>query len=244
VHVKEWHIEGWKVQGRSKPKTLRNSADFFQAAKKAGFTSVITSYRENILEKEISSYELAKKEHAKKVSNYKGHDDFNTLKALKEIVTSTVPTYDRTYVGALMAGYDVGFYSFTDVVTHTCRTINKVVKEFIGCSDYRRGCNKEISHTQTSHLKASLSQRIGKDAARNITASLKGTPFEWMLDVAANEWPKDVKRPLSSIPMPLLSAGGTEEMRVEFNRRYAAHKKFFHDTAARGPQKGHGSSRV
>jgi hypothetical protein len=78
-----------------------------------------------------------------------------------------------------------------------------------------------------------LSQRIGQDAARNITASLKGTPYEWMLDVAANEWPKGVKRPLSSMPMPLLSAGGTEEMRVEYNRRYAKHEEHFTGPAPR-----------
>jgi hypothetical protein len=158
---------------------------------------------------------------------------FNSNHALAEILSNAVQIFDRSYVGALMAGYDVHYYSFTDVVTSTCKTIKHIVRDYIGCTDYRRDCAKEVTHTHTSHLKAPLPRRIGKDAARNITASLKGTPFEWMLDVAANEWPKDVKRPLSSMPLPLLSAGGTEEMRVEYNRRYAKHEKHFMGPAPR-----------
>ena len=227
MHVKQWHIEGWRVAGRGSPGTLLNSADFFQAAKRHGFTRVITSYRENLLEKEISSYELSTK------MSKKDSHKFNAKNTLTEIVSNAVQIYDRPYVGALMAGYDIHYYSFTDVVTRTCKTINHVVKDFIGCTDYRKKCEKEVSHTQTSHLKAPLTQRIGKGAARNMTISLKGTPYEWMLDVTANEWPKDVVRPLSSMPMPLLSAGGTEEMRVEYNRRYAEHEKFLKGSTPR-----------
>ena len=135
--------------------------------------------------------------------------------------------YDVSYAGALMAGYDIYYYSFTDIVTNTCETITHMVSDYIGCTDYLKECEKEVSHTGTSHLKAPLSERIGNDAARNISSALKGTPYAWMLDAAVNEWPKHIVRPLSSIPMPLLSAGGTEEMRVEYNRRYAEYEKLF-----------------
>lgn len=57
-------------------------------------------------------------------------------------------------------------------------------------------CKKEIAQTSSSHHHWSLSQRIGRESALAIENQLKGTPYEWMLDLKKIRWPKDVPRPV------------------------------------------------
>ena len=152
---------------------------------------------------------------------------------MQHIHGDDVISFDRSYVAAVMAGYDVHYYTFVDVVTKTCETIEQILRNHIGCTEYTR-CEESTTHTSGArvHRTQTLAERIGSEAALNITLTLRGSPYEWMLNTSAMEWPEDVVRPLSSMPMPLLSAGGTEEMMAEYNRRFDFYEAYFNGSAA------------
>ena len=103
--------------------SLKNCLHFFQAAKTAGYARVVLGYRENILQRKLSSYELNKENYYWRLSERGKEVDigveshlntspesppqFNVTKAISQIHGDSVHMHDRLYVAALMAGYDV-----------------------------------------------------------------------------------------------------------------------------------------
>jgi hypothetical protein len=241
VHVKPYHIEGQYVKKPldEREASLKDGMHFFQAAKTAGYARVVLGYRENILQRKLSSYELNKENYYWRLREQvdmsieshlntapKSLPQFNVTKAISQIHGGLVHMHDRLYVAALMAGYDVHFFSFADVVSDPCKTICRILRDFIGCTEYTNICEETCPVSRLPHSHQALEHRIGDTAAHDLTVALSATPYAWMLDSGAHDWPVGVARPLSSMPMPLLAAGGTKEMLVEYNLRYAGHKKY------------------
>jgi len=57
-------------------------------------------------------------------------------------------------------------------------------------------CHRVVEQTHTSHHHWSLDLRIGRRAAKSVRKQLRGTPYEWMLDLSKYKWPGNVRRPV------------------------------------------------
>ena len=174
----------------------RNANDFFRWSWDAGFRHMISSYRHNSLARLVSGYEL----------QYGHHNE--TMQSLPVNVenfvardSGSVTHFNMGYQAALDNGFIPYFYSFKQVTQNFCKTLTWAA----GIADFGPDeihCHEKNKQMSTSHRKRSLEERIGKDAAASITKQLVGTPYEWMLDLSAVEWPRSVTRPLEATPLP------------------------------------------
>lgn len=191
---------------------------FFSLSKKVGFSLVVIGYRDNLLARTISSFELSISEHhyeslgaerlGKSVSKVK-------IDEIPEIVQRASLSFDshlikrweletHTFNEASKAAVDAGFrvlqLSFKDIVENVCGSASRIAK--LAECPMPFECIELDGHTKTSHRKRSLADRIGKIFADRVEALLHGTPYEWMLDLSATEWPPGVVPPVPLFVAP------------------------------------------
>lgn len=198
MHIKPDHVRPGKYDD-----VLPTFKEFFPAAKKTGFVNVFGTFRHNILERAISSYELVHNVHERH------RPPFNWQAAINAIYNQT-SVFNEAWAAAAAVGLRMHYYTFTDITQNFCPTATKIVN-FIGCNGFDFQCKEVDAHQKTSHVKQPLSERIGSLAVEELKHALANTPYEWMLDTSINEWPKDKPRPLSSIPIP-------ERTAADYNR--------------------------
>jgi hypothetical protein len=193
VHVKPEHITFKGSQETKAPSShLVNPEQFFNAAKKIGFSTVITSFRDNQLARSVSSYEMKKRSEEEARRSWIDID-------LKEHFKSQVLLFNRGVIAAKQNNFTMLAITFNEIVADLCGTANKV-SQFAKCSKFQ--CKVGIGHTDKSHHDRTLAGRIGAEAAASVLKQLTNTPYEWMLDLEASEWPKSIPRPVQLLNGP------------------------------------------
>jgi hypothetical protein len=193
IHVKPEHIMlGSKYKGHG---YLMTPGEFFHAAKKIGFYLVVTSFRDNQLAREISSFEMFAGSRGSSSFNSKARAIF-VKQNLTKVFEDKVRLFNRAVVAARHNGFQMVSITFLDIVTDLCKT-SEVITDKANCPAFH--CHKESGHTDQSHHDRSMSGRVGSEAGYWIKKQLTATPYEWMLDLKAAEWPKDIKRPIKPL---------------------------------------------
>eukprot|EP00747_Dinoflagellata_sp_TGD_P083753 gnl/TRDRNA2_/TRDRNA2_162244_c0_seq1.p1 gnl/TRDRNA2_/TRDRNA2_162244_c0~~gnl/TRDRNA2_/TRDRNA2_162244_c0_seq1.p1 ORF type:complete len:314 (+),score=40.69 gnl/TRDRNA2_/TRDRNA2_162244_c0_seq1:80-1021(+) len=181
IHVKPQHIELGSGEGTA---VLSSPEDFFRAARQAGFSNVVTSFRDNQLARMVSSEEL----------HHGAQYRFSNL--VKEF-EDEIQDFNRAVLAAKDNGFDIMTTTFAENTKQLCKTSEKIAK-FASCP--APSCEHRDEHL-TDNTKKSLDELIGENTAKSATEQLKGTAYEWMLDLKATEWPAAVERPI-----PLVTA--------------------------------------
>ena len=189
--------DGWLLH--VKPEHLKevNPRLFFQMAKQAGFRQILTTYRDNVLARDVSSYELGRADdHGGYEANQISWD--NWFHYLRQRTTQ----YNRAYVAAKQNDFDIHFYAFDELLRDSCSSLKQMVQK-MGCAGPSFNCGNIVSkHTETSHRNVSLENRLPARDTRSLRKQLSGTNAEWMLDLSAVVWPANVPRPIPLTPIP------------------------------------------
>eukprot|EP00470_Lotharella_oceanica_P007458 CAMPEP_0170198552 /NCGR_PEP_ID=MMETSP0040_2-20121228/68829_1 /TAXON_ID=641309 /ORGANISM="Lotharella oceanica, Strain CCMP622" /LENGTH=257 /DNA_ID=CAMNT_0010448559 /DNA_START=279 /DNA_END=1052 /DNA_ORIENTATION=- len=214
VHVKPEHItkdRAAKVDGE-----ILDPEGFFKAMKEAGFNHVVLNFRDNLLAREISSYELHTDPDVKETYEATSPEEIEALRKqyffdvnLPERFEFLTKRFNRCAKAAKDAGLPITAFTFPEVVGDLCGTVKNVVaKAAIHAKEASeeecqppvwKACQTEVIHMDTSHRAKTLEERVGDKAAKYIRESITGTPYEWMLDTSKQVWPEDVHRPIDPI---------------------------------------------
>lgn len=178
THVKPNHIHS---QGE-----LRNSSQFFDAAKSAGFTVVAAVYRSNALNRMVSSFELSAKHITDKAERCREAKELfcssNNTRHLRDLFLDQRRELLQGINDAERRGFKVIQLSFEDVIFDTCDSVSRTL-EFISPKLASNPCVVFSSpHVKTSHHNATLEDRVGRVAYDCIREELEDDPtFAWML---------------------------------------------------------------
>ena len=89
----------------------------------------------------------------------------------------------------------MGFYtievSFENVTADPCSAVKSLLSKAHRATQndairHPEMCTLKTGHTTTSHRSSTLENRVGRKAAALINEQLAGTPYEWMLGMAAS----------------------------------------------------------
>eukprot|EP00958_Prasinococcus_capsulatus_P022139 scaffold3083_cov440-Prasinococcus_capsulatus_cf.AAC.6 len=84
---------------------------------------------------------------------------------------------------------------FMEVVTNPCNATAKILEAWLNDVPHSviegMKCVPTVNHMYP-HA-SGLASRIGEENALEIERQLKGTAYEWMLDLHATQWPRDGK---------------------------------------------------
>jgi hypothetical protein len=195
IHVKPSHIMGAHIHEEGN--TLTSVTNFFRKVRNIGIDRIITTYRPNVLARKVSSYELFWS-HVKEGQTFV---PFQSADAVLKGMAGSAKMYNTGYEAMVKSGIIPHFYKFTDATFRTCETIKKITT-YMNC-DGAFICREVDGQMKTSHRQKSLGERIrNEELAQNITDTLTGTPYEWMLNLSENSWPSGVEWPLESMPIP------------------------------------------
>jgi hypothetical protein len=230
THIKPMHhLRNYLWYILPRPVVYMSAANVFEIARGNGVDMVITAFRDNQLERLISSFELKLSHYpelqrtAKKrkpgtipVVETKEWKDLVRSRFLERDVIQDFEFEARTFLNgtkeALAHGMTVIELSFDQYIgPNLCLSVKELIEEIrkiLIQKSKRDGtllpnmfnlpmhCKKVIAQTSSSHHHWSMDARIGKDSANAIRNQLRGTPYEWMLDLKKIRWPKDVPRPI------------------------------------------------
>lgn len=217
IHVKPQHItEGPHNSTVAKRKWLLKHGRisitpevFFKVAKSVGFNTVVQSYRENLLARTISSFELG-------IANTMGKNFHKiSIDENPEILRRAAKVFDRQLIyrwmlethqfneaskAAMAARFKVLYLPFDAIIGDVCKCAMKIA-QYAQCP-MPFECTYRVGHMDTSHRTQGISKRIGKRAAYMVKDVLKGTPFEWMLNLNETRWPPGVTNPVPIVIPP------------------------------------------
>eukprot|EP00958_Prasinococcus_capsulatus_P021561 scaffold2927_cov408-Prasinococcus_capsulatus_cf.AAC.5 len=84
---------------------------------------------------------------------------------------------------------------FMEVVTNPCNATAKILAAWLNDVPHNRieglKCEPTMMHVYP-HANG-LANRMGEENALEIERQLKGTAYEWMLDLHATQWPQEAK---------------------------------------------------
>eukprot|EP00438_Fugacium_kawagutii_P004498 Skav200097 [mRNA] locus=scaffold694:421859:422683:- [translate_table: standard] len=213
IHVKPEHLLAAKSQ-------LRTPEAFFDAAYKAGFRTVMASFRENQLAGDISTYRLkARKsmstfQRAKQIDSAShplhGVHAFHGLRGFSGNIIECFEALRKQYNSGVKAAQKIGFTivpcNFADLVLDVCTCAGPALRELRKNTINRSfECQVHMDHvedannTKKTNMSQYLATLLGPEEAEKLRASLLGTAYQWMLDLEATDWPKDVAPP---VPVP------------------------------------------
>lgn len=170
---------------------LRNSTYFFRAARQAGYDAVAAVYRDNALNRELSSFELTTK-HEKLEERYHIAEDFFCRRDLVHDFLEMKKIWELGVEDARDAGFVILQLRFTDVVDRVCESVDKILT--LASPSTNEGEPEcvpfESSHVLTSHHDLTMEGRVGPVAYSCIEKQLKDEPnFAWMLQPGAETPP-------------------------------------------------------
>mmetsp|Transcript_9458 Transcript_9458/g.11451 ORF Transcript_9458/g.11451 Transcript_9458/m.11451 type:complete len:252 (+) Transcript_9458:116-871(+) len=106
----------------------------------------------------------------------------------------------RNYTLGVKAAQEVGFTivpcNFADLVKDMCACVRPALATL---TEKSSGCEERTIHDENADKEITLETFLSEENVAKIRASLKGTAYEWMLNLKATDWPKDVPPP---IPVP------------------------------------------
>lgn len=196
IHVKPWHIINPRGASWVTPEW------FFDTAHKLGFTQVITSFRDNQLAREVSSFEQSLVKGKRNMSpNSKSFGSSHLVDDFEQ----SVKDFNRCIHAIQAVNLTIHSLDFDMIIHGVCPSAKAIVNATIDTVKHRFGsrgcaiphldtCDEFVGHTDKSHRNRDLSGRIGEANAEKVTNQLKGTPYEWMLQLDATKWPSDIPR--------------------------------------------------
>ena len=168
---------------------LNDTDSFFPAASRAGFGTVLTSFRENVLAMMVSSYELGERNRKRRRQPSKMFDFKLSYIEQKRRV------YDKGLEAAAREGFLVEELSFHEITTDTCGAVSQffsLMADHSAVTRFERRKERTCKKFVSPHVKSSqgqrgktLGQRVGVRTAREIERMLRGSGHEWMLDLQA-----------------------------------------------------------
>lgn len=172
---------------------------------KAGFRILVGSFRENQLARDLSSFELMTRQSRKDPNYVIDPDGVPKVKLRYPGIVESYEELRANYSRGLEAAYELGYtivpLSFEDLITDTCdcvaRTI-KAVKLFDDLQNFTK-CKAVATHISPAHTNQTLDSATNAEVASIVRSELLGTPYEWMLDLDAMDWPRRVQ-PRSPVP--------------------------------------------
>eukprot|EP00438_Fugacium_kawagutii_P023977 Skav204022 [mRNA] locus=scaffold229:66802:67848:+ [translate_table: standard] len=173
--------------------TLRTPYEVFQAAYKAGFRTLVTNFRQNQLAREVSAY----RQNLRKDRVPPNFDRVDDLIARFEGMR-------RFYIRGVEAGQEIGLTvvpcRFANLVEDVCPCVEAALSTLTSPSKEKSNkCRKVESHVEDAKKEKTLESLVPPEVAAGIREQLRGTAYEWMLNLEAMDWPKDVAPP---VPMP------------------------------------------
>lgn len=200
MHVKPMHIMRRPFDVHLNQE-LTSVTSFFNAAKQAGATLVVHSFRDNILAKHVSAFELVS--HNRKFK--RGTDVWLALALEKAKVFNSdyIKLVAKEYIDGVQAARASGiatyYVPFLGMRDRLCVYVNRIATHLtpntstsINTAYTPADCEVSIEHTKSSARSRPLESRIGALAAAMIKSALHGTVYAWMLDLSATEWPANV----------------------------------------------------
>lgn len=178
---------------------LQRPQDFFQAAFQAGFRIVVGSFRENQLARDLSSFALmirnARRRHPD--SDYVIDSNSTTVKSHLHY-PGIVRHYEElraNYSLGLEAAYNLGYtivpFSFQDLIRDTCKGVRRTITALrsLKVSQSFKDCDAVATHISPPHANQTVESATNAEVASIVRAELLGTPYQWMLDLDATDWP-------------------------------------------------------
>eukprot|EP00438_Fugacium_kawagutii_P011782 Skav222956 [mRNA] locus=scaffold1489:730232:730621:- [translate_table: standard] len=94
-------------------------------------------------------------------------------------------------------GFTIVPCSFADLVEDMCTCVQFALTTLTGRHSSK--CQERIEHDQDANRTVTLESSVSEENAAEVRATLLGTAYEWMLNLEATDWPKDVAPP---VPVP------------------------------------------
>ena len=173
---------------------LTTPDQFFESAHQLGFRICVAAFRDNQLARHISSFELKNRRYGKGSFFMHAKEDFIDLQLVSHFEKLT-HYFNRAVSAAQSQNFNILSFTFDDVTHDLCEVSNYIIR-IAGCSKELQACKKKVGHMSTSHRQLSMAERIGKESAGSVSQQLKGTSYEWMLNLTASTWPSNVPRPV------------------------------------------------
>lgn len=186
-----WNISDLQTTKRFLEKTLWSS--------KAGFRIVVGSFRENQLARDLSSFELMTRQSRSRDPGYV--IQANGFVKEKLGYPGIIKRYEElraNYNLGLESAYNLGFtivpLSFEDLIRDTCQCVRLTLKALQQYAlPHLAECHAVATHISPPHINQSVVSATTEEVGSIIKGELIGTPYEWMLDLDANDWPPGVK---------------------------------------------------
>ena len=161
---------------------------FFRAARDRGFKVVVAVWRENVLARQVSSFELMVA-HGRVSSRDAGAREHFCGGTLTQQIEDLTRAYRDGVNAARDAGLKVVERTFDEVVSDLCGTVAAVTDEL---EDEFRGssCRPfESPHVLTSQRHKDLAGRTTPEAAACASKELRPSAYAWMLDLGRRHPP-------------------------------------------------------
>eukprot|EP00438_Fugacium_kawagutii_P018941 Skav232068 [mRNA] locus=scaffold1176:99932:100819:- [translate_table: standard] len=177
------------ILGRSK---LRTPEAVFEAAHKAGFRTLITNFRQNQLARDVSHYRQDIRSGRvpkllSRVDDLIGH--FEEMKRF----------YIRGVEAAREFGLTIVPCNFESLTEDVCPCVQAALSTLSSLSSNHSSCLKKAKHSEDAKNEKALESLVPPELAEWMQREVLGTEYEWMLDMSANDWPKEIAPP---VPMP------------------------------------------
>mmetsp|Transcript_4482 Transcript_4482/g.16074 ORF Transcript_4482/g.16074 Transcript_4482/m.16074 type:complete len:173 (+) Transcript_4482:883-1401(+) len=164
-----------------------------------GYRFILFTYRQNKLAKWISGQEQYVRDLEKpKVLKRKGFVHREPFAPPKSVISKWEATCRHmrdAERAAVQYGMRVMRMDFMEVVTNPCNATAKILAAWLNDVPHNRieglKCEPTMMHVYP-HANG-LANRMGEENALEIERQLKGTAYEWMLDLHATQWPQEAK---------------------------------------------------
>eukprot|EP00438_Fugacium_kawagutii_P033329 Skav210464 [mRNA] locus=scaffold1443:136657:137595:- [translate_table: standard] len=177
-----------------KKSTLRTPYEVFQAAYKAGFRTLVTIFRQNQLARDVSAYRQGLRKEGRVVHMLDGVED----------LTIRFEDMKRFWIHAVEAAREIGLTmvpcSFPSLVEDVCPCVRTALATLSSLSKENSSkCQRLQVHAEDSKKNKTLESLMPPELAAWMRGQVIGTAYEWMLNLEAEGWPKDIAPP---VPMP------------------------------------------
>jgi hypothetical protein len=195
MHVKPWHIK------RSRHYTI-SIQKFIDKAFRAGVRLGLFNHRQNAVARLLSSIEISAR--YAKVDVYEYASTYN--------ITNIISEFEKQYVSiqvgraeAIKIGMNIIDLDFNEIIYDFCSVIKRIGYEMMKLNYTNiihddNMCKTKFTISKVERLysndkKLSIEERMGKEFTIKLYKQLLNTPYEWMLDLSAKQWPDEKQNP-------------------------------------------------
>ena len=173
----------------------------------------------------MSSFELKTRQDRRKLPDYIIDPNSTAVKRCLHY-PGIVRYYEElrtNYSLGLEAAYNLGYtivpFSFQDLIRDTCKGVRRTIKALrsLKVSQSFKDCSAVATHISPPHANQTVDSATNAEVASIIRAELLGTPYQWMLDLDATDWPPgtEPQKPVPTWHMhELISKEGNTFMRL------------------------------